>query len=775
MVAAMHIQNENDRTAFGLRMNELRNVAIGFAVAIALIMVAGQITDSGSASGSVLEDTTEKRFVPPFAVTTPTTSATEDVAYSSTVTWNDPDTSGEVTLSCTSCLAWMTFTDNSDSTATITGTPLDAHVDAGGTAITIQGVSGGDTVQASYTITVTEVNDEPTLTATGATGTFTEGGSNFALFSSAAATDSDSQVVQTYEQIVITITNVEDAEEYIVIDGSDCDITAAATCVADTATNSGAAVVTMDSTTATLTWTGDGEGISEAAMETLINALAYKNTDDSPSVSNNRVVTITTLKDDGGTANSGDDSVTVSIAATVTVANQNDAPVIADSDDTGSVTEASEGTTDTASDTMTVTDADGDSVTWSCTSCTDAGDTQTLTGTYGSWEITESSGAWTYTLSNSDAQTDALDGGDQVTETLTMVASDGTTTASHDVVVTVNGDDDAPTSSTPSTQSGTEDNTFTGYTVSDFPFTDVDGDDTALISITITVVESSGDLEKSTDGSNWADVAADDVILNANIQYLRLAPAADAVVDITFTFKVNDGTQSSSAYVMTTSFANENDAPTVANAQANQAVNEDAALGGSGYQIPANTFTDADAADSCTYTSTQVDGSDLPSWLTFTASTRTYSGTPLNANVGTLNVRSTCSDGNGGSVNDDFNIVVSNTNDVPTSTSFTVTTAEDTEHVFTAAEFGYADVDAGDALVSATLQAATAGTLWVDDDENGAVNGDEAAVANNDVVTAADLAKLSWDPAADANGASYATFTYTLNDGDGNSLYLIHI
>ena len=243
MVAAMHIQNENDRTAFGLRTNELRNVAIGFAVAIALIMVAGQITDSGSASGSVLEDTAEKRFVPPFAVTTPTTSATEDVAYSSTVTWNDPDTSGEVTLSCTSCLAWMTFTDNSDSTATITGTPLDAHVDAGGTAITIQGVSGGDTVQASYTITVTEVNDEPTLTATGATGTFTEGGSNFALFSSAAASDSDSQATQAYEEIVITITNVEDAEEYIVIDGSDCDITTAATCVASTATNSGACLL----------------------------------------------------------------------------------------------------------------------------------------------------------------------------------------------------------------------------------------------------------------------------------------------------------------------------------------------------------------------------------------------------------------------------------------------------------------------------------------------------------------------------------------------------
>ena len=77
---------------------------------------------------------------------------------------------------CASCLSWMSFQDNGDSTATITGTPLDAHVDAGGTAITVQGVSGGETVQASYTITVTEVNDEPTLTATGATGTFTEGG-----------------------------------------------------------------------------------------------------------------------------------------------------------------------------------------------------------------------------------------------------------------------------------------------------------------------------------------------------------------------------------------------------------------------------------------------------------------------------------------------------------------------------------------------------------------------------------------------------------------------
>ncbi|SVC97663.1 uncharacterized protein METZ01_LOCUS350517, partial [marine metagenome] len=315
-----------------------------------------------------------------------------------------------------------------------------------------------------------------------------------------------------------------------------------------------------------------------------------------------------------------------------------------------------------------------------------------------------------------DTDTDALDGGDSVTDTLTMVASDGAATASHDVVVTVNGDDDAPTSSTPSTQAGTEDNTFTGYAVADFPFADVDTDDSALISITVTVVESTGDLERSTDGSSWTDVAANDVILNAHIQHLRLAPVADAVADITFTFTVQDGTQSSSAYVMTTSFANENDAPTVANAQANFNQAEDAALS---YQFATNVFTDADSGDSCTYTSTDTGGSALPSWLTFTAGTRTYSGTPLNANVGALNVRTTCTDGSSAAVNDDFTITVTNTNDVPTSTSFTVTTAEDTEHVFTANEFGYADVDSGDALISAVLQAASAGTLWVDDGGGG--------------------------------------------------------
>ena len=72
-----------------------------------------------------------------------------------------------------------------------------------------------------------------------------------------------------------------------------------------------------------------------------------------------------------------------------------------------------------------------------------------------------------------------------------MVASDGTTTASHDVVVTVTGANDLPTSAA-GTKS-TNEETLVTLATSDFTFADVDGDDSALTRIQITGLESSGD------------------------------------------------------------------------------------------------------------------------------------------------------------------------------------------------------------------------------------------------------------------------------------------
>ena len=76
------------------------------------------------------------------------------------------------------------------------------------------------------------------------------------------------------------------------------------------------------------------------------------------------------------------------------------------------------------------------------------------------------------------------------------------------------------------------------------------------------------------------------------------------------------------------------------------------------YQFPADTFNDADTGQTLTYTATRSNGSALPSWLTFTAATRTFSGTPQAGDVGTLSVKVTASDGRT-SVSDTFNIEVS--------------------------------------------------------------------------------------------------------------------
>ena len=96
------------------------------------------------------------------------------------------------------------------------------------------------------------------------------------------------------------------------------------------------------------------------------------------------------------------------------------------------------------------------------------------------------------------------------------------------------------------------------------------------------------------------------------------------------------------------------------------------------YAFLANTFADTDTGDTLTYTATKSDDTALPSWLSFAAATRTFSGTPTAADVGTVSVKVTASDGNGGSVSDTFDIVVSAAAGVTVSKSALTVTEEDT-------------------------------------------------------------------------------------------------
>ncbi|MEO8411050.1 MAG: putative Ig domain-containing protein, partial [Propionivibrio sp.] len=100
-----------------------------------------------------------------------------------------------------------------------------------------------------------------------------------------------------------------------------------------------------------------------------------------------------------------------------------------------------------------------------------------------------------------------------------------------------------------------------------------------------------------------------------------------------------DGASTSSAFSI--DVANTNDAPVVTHVIGNQTANNDVAFS---LTLPADTFTDVDAGDSLTLSLTLSDGSALPSWLGFDATTGTLSGTPASGDAGDLTLRITATD-----------------------------------------------------------------------------------------------------------------------------------
>ncbi len=97
-----------------------------------------------------------------------------------------------------------------------------------------------------------------------------------------------------------------------------------------------------------------------------------------------------------------------------------------------------------------------------------------------------------------------------------------------------------------------------------------------------------------------------------------------------------------------------NRAPVLSTALADQAAAQGAAFT---YTVPASAFTDPDSGDTLTYSATLADGSALPSWLTFNAATRAFSGTP--SLLGTVSVKVTAKDTGNLIASDIFDITVS--------------------------------------------------------------------------------------------------------------------
>ncbi|GKT11405.1 MAG: hypothetical protein ISEC1_P0369 [Thiomicrorhabdus sp.] len=260
----------------------------------------------------------------------------------------------------------------------------------------------------------------------------------------------------------------------------------------------------------------------------------------------------------------------------ITITGTNDVATIAGAD-TGSVSE-DDGATLTTSGTLTITDVDAGEATFTA---------ETITGSYGSIAIA-ADGTWTYSADNTQAAIQSLGETDTLIDTITVTSADGT---SHDIVVTINGVNDAAVIGGDDTGAVTEDNAATLFTSGTLTITDTDAGEAEFNPETIT--GSYGDLIVGSAGG-WS-YSADNT--QTAIQELG---AGDTMTD-TITVTSLDGTTHDVVITITGT----NDVATIAGADTGSVSEDDGATLTTSGTL---TITDVDAGEA-TFTAETITGS----------------------------------------------------------------------------------------------------------------------------------------------------------------------
>ena len=318
----------------------------------------------------------------------------------------------------------------------------------------------------------------------------------------------------------------------------------------------------------------------------------------------------------------------------------------------------------------------------------------------------------------------------------------------------------------------TEDTEYT-FAVTDFGFTDVDGD--ALASVEVVAAPALGTFELDS-----ATVTANTMVTKTQLDDgdLVYTPVANANGKpyTTFTFQVSDGTDESTAtYTMTIDVEAVNDAPEASNNEVTMSEDTEYTFAAADFG-----FTDVDGdalasvevvaaptlgtfeLDSATVTAntmvtkTQLDDGELVFTPVAGANGDPYTSFTFKVSDGTLESTATYT----------ISIVVAAMNDAPTGANNEVTTNEDTAYRFTAADFGFADGD-GDTLASVkVVSPPMAGSLTLDG----------TTVTANKVVTKTQLddGELVFTPVANANGKPYTSFNGAGEHGDV-ALHQLHV
>ena len=584
---------------------------------------------------------------PVFTSTAPT-EATEDELYSYTAAASDTD-GDALTFSLQTKPTGMTIDPESGA---ISWTPANG-VETGAVVVAVN--DGTATVTQSFVITVAPVNDAPVITSTAPTSATED-----LLYSYAVvANDVDGDAL-TYSLTTaptgMTISaagvinwtpenGVASADVTVeVSDGTETDSQSFTIVV--NATND--APVITEGETATLTTAEDTSGsvtlnATDAdgnALTWSISSAATQGTATVTGAGDSTSVSYAPNADFNGTdsfvvaVTDGTETDTITINVTVTAVN--DAPVIGEGE-TASLTTAED---TTGSITLTASDIEGDSLSWTIGTAATQGTASVVDGSV-SYEPNAS-----------------FNGGDS----FTVVVSDGTDTDTILVNVTVTPENDAPVIDQETASIATDEDTA-GSTV--LTASDIDGDS---LTWSISAAATSG-------------TAA---VVDGNVTY---TPNADVNGSDSFTVQVSDGSLTDTVVVNVT-IAAVNDAPAITSSAPTSAT-EDLLYS---YAVVAN---DVDG-DPLTYSLTTA-----PTGMTISAA-GVINWTPENG-VASADVTVEVSDGTE-TDSQSFTIVVNATNDAPVITQGETTSLTAAEDSFLVTSLNATDADGNDLTWSISQQ-----------------------------------------------------------------------
>ncbi|WP_157089420.1 beta strand repeat-containing protein, partial [Oceanibaculum pacificum] len=310
------------------------------------------------------------------------------------------------------------------------------------------------------------------------------------------------------------------------------------------------------------------------------------------------------------------------------------------------------------------------------------------------------------------------------------------------VNVTVNAVNDAPVGA---------DNTITidedathAFTVADFGFTDVDAGD-SLSAIRIDSLPANGALLL-----NGAAVQTGDVVFAADIPNLTFTPDPDWNGGAPFAFSVRDGASvfSAAPSILTLDVRAVNDAPVAA--AGDLSTDEDLIVGIDLLALVSDTDNALDG-HAITVAQPAAGGS-----VRYDPDSGTAMFTPDADWNGDTSFTYTVDDGAGGVATNLVRVSVESINDAPTGQDSDFTVESGTALTFAAADFGFADADAGDAMSAIRIDALP---------DHAALMLDGVRIVSGQIIAAERIADLSL--MADAGWSGQTALTFSVRDSEG--------